>query len=178
MKQQGQSLIELVISLALILIVITGVSILTVNGLKNSQFSRNQVQATKLAQEGVEKMRTIRDNSFTICGHATQSNIIVPNGLWGASCPSPGCRYLIMPTAAMCGGVVTSSLWINYTSSPTIFENISNGGVTFQRIITVTNGTDLSGAANVNIKSVNVTVTWKDSSGAHNSNVETVLSRI
>lgn len=173
----GQSLLELVISIGLILIIITAVTILTVNGLKNSQFSRNQVQATKLAQEGVEKMRTIRDNNFTICGWASSANTVAPNGLWSAACPA-GCRYILQQTAGTCGATPTSALWVNFTASSSLFESVNIGGIIYQRVITVTNGTDLSGAANVNVKRINVTVTWTDSSGTHNSNVETILSRI
>ncbi len=177
MKQKGQTLIELIISVALILIIITGVTMLTVKGLQNSQFSRNQVQATKLAQEGIEKMRTIRDNSFTICGWALSANTVAPNGLWSAVCPS-GCRYILQSSAGTCNSTATSTLWANYTASTTTVESIVVGGVTFQRYVVVTNGTDLAGSANVNVKNVDVIVSWTDSSGSHDSKVSTVLSKI
>lgn len=177
-NQSGQTLVELVISMALILIVITAVTILTVKGLQNSQFSRNQVQATKLAQEGIEKMRTIRDNNYTVCGWSTSANTVAPNGLWSAVCPGSGCRYLLQQTAGTCGSTATSALWINFTASTTATENVTIGGVTFKRVITVTNENDLTGAATSNVKKVNVSVSWTDSGGAHNSNIETILSRI
>lgn len=177
MKQTGQTLIELVISIGLILIIITGVTILTVNGLKNSQFSRNQVQATKLAQEGIEKMRTIRDNSFTICGWVGNATQPPPNGLWGAGCPA-GCRYLIKETAGTCNSTATSALWINYTPSTSTVDTINIGGVNFKRSVTVTDTTDLNGVATAFVKNIDVIVTWTDSSGTHDSKVSTQLSRI
>ncbi len=177
MKQAGQTLIELVISIALMLIIITGVTVLTVKGLQNSQFSRNQVQATKLAQEGIEKMRTIRDNNFTVCGWAASANTVAPNGLWSANCTT-GCKYIIRQTSGTCNVSSTSDLWINFNSSPSVTEDIGVSGVTFKRVVTVTNGTDLTGALNPNVKNINVTVSWTDSAGPHVSNVETVLTKL
>jgi Tfp pilus assembly protein PilV len=177
MKQAGQTLIELIISIALILIIITGVTILTVKGLQNSQFSRNQVQATKLAQEGIEKMRTIRDNNFTVCGWAGNATGVVSEGLWGAACPA-GCRYLIRQSSTTACSVTTSALWIEYTASTTTTENIPVGGVTFKRYVVVTNANDLSGSASNNVKNIDVVVSWTDSSGTHESKVSTVLTKI
>lgn len=178
MKQAGQTLIELVISIALMLIIITGVTVLTVKGLQNSQFSRNQVQATKLAQEGIEKMRTIRDNNFTVCGWATSINTVAPNGLWSADCSGSGCRYLIQEVASTCGSTSTSSLWINLAPNNSAVESKTVSGVTFKRVVTVTNGTDLTGALNTSVKNINVTVFWTDSAGPHTSNIETVLTKL
>jgi Tfp pilus assembly protein PilV len=177
MKEAGQTLIELIISIALILIIITGVTILTVKGLQNSQFSRNQVQATKLAQEGIEKMRTIRDNNYTVCGWSASANAVAPNGLWSAACPT-ACRYTIEQTSGTCNSTITSSLWIKYTASSTTVENIPVGGVTFKRYVLVNNANDLSGTASTNIKNIDVVVSWTDSSGTHESKVSTVLTKI
>jgi type II secretory pathway pseudopilin PulG len=177
MNHRGQTLIELIISVTLILIIITGVTILTVKGLQNSQYSRNQIQATKLAQEGIEKMRTIRDNSFTVCGWAASGNTVAPNGLWSAACPA-GCRYLIQETAGTCNSTATSSLWINFTASTTAVETKNINGVNFTRYVVVTNGTDLSGSANINVKNIDLIVSWTDSSGNHSSKISTQLSKI
>lgn len=182
MQQKGQTLIELVVSIAIVLIIITGVTILTIQGIQNSQFSRNQVQATKLAQEGIEKMRTIRDNKFTVCGDSVGANVVKTNGLWSTNCGSGNaCRYLISQTAGLCGtpGVATTTLWINYTASTTQTENITLSGVVFKRIVTVTDGQNLAGTFSpTSVKDVTVTVTWTDSSGTHNSNVSTSLTNI
>src|SRR5436190_1935218 len=62
-NNRGQSLLEIVVTLGLGLIIITGISIVAINGLKNSQFSKNQAVATKLAQEGLERVRQIRSQN-------------------------------------------------------------------------------------------------------------------
>lgn len=57
----GQSLVEVLIALVVASIAIGALSISTLTGIKNSQFAKNQHQATQFAQEGVELVRTIRD---------------------------------------------------------------------------------------------------------------------
>jgi type II secretory pathway pseudopilin PulG len=174
MKQTGQTLVELVISITLIVLIITAVTILTVNGLKNSQLSRNQVQATKLAQEGIEKMRTLRDSNQTVCGWSTNTTAVSSTGLWGTVCPA-GCQYSFQFLNGTCGSTAVTAPWIKFTSTP---ETVSIGGVNFQRTITVTDGKDLTNTVNANVKEITVTVSWKDSSGSHSSKVSSILTKI
>lgn len=78
MKQRGQTLMELVVGIGLVTIVAGAIAIVTVNSLRNAQYAKNQVIATKKAQENIEKVRIIKNNNFGVC---TQSNIQA-----GASC--------------------------------------------------------------------------------------------
>ena len=176
MKESGQTLIELIISITLIVLIITAVTILTINGLKNSQLSRNQIQATKLAQEGIERMRTLRDNNYTVCGWATNTTAMAANGLWSTACPGTGCRYTWEQSGTCSGNTSTTAQWIKYTTSAT--ESVTVSGQIFQRYITVVDGKDLTNTASSNIKEVTVTVTWKDSSGNHSSNISTILTKL
>ena len=57
----GQSLIEVLASISVILLVIVGIVLATVFAIKGSAFSKNQALATKYAQEGMEKVRSDRD---------------------------------------------------------------------------------------------------------------------
>lgn len=57
----GQSLIEVLIALVVASLVIGALAILTLTGTKNSQFAKDQHQATQFAQEGMELVRAIRD---------------------------------------------------------------------------------------------------------------------
>lgn len=63
-NQKGQTLIEAVVALMTILIIITAIAIVIVNGLYNSQFVKNQNEANKLAQEGIEIVRNIQKNDL------------------------------------------------------------------------------------------------------------------
>lgn len=63
-KQTGQTLIEAIIALATILLIITAISIVIVNSLHNSQFIKNQNEANKYAQEGMEFIRNLQRNDL------------------------------------------------------------------------------------------------------------------
>lgn len=61
--KNGQSLVEVLASVSIVLFIIFGVISLTNYTLKNSTFSKNQTLATKYAQEKLEEIRTLRDKS-------------------------------------------------------------------------------------------------------------------
>jgi prepilin-type N-terminal cleavage/methylation domain-containing protein len=62
---KGQTLIEVLIALSIAVVVITAITWLSISSLNNAQSSRNQDQATKYAQEGMELVRKIRNSSYT-----------------------------------------------------------------------------------------------------------------
>ncbi len=61
MNNSGQSLVEVLIALAMTVLLLTALVIATTQSIKNSRFARTQAQATHLAQIEVEKLRNIRD---------------------------------------------------------------------------------------------------------------------
>lgn len=62
-NRSGLSLLEVIISLAVSIILISGfVSAVTIS-IRNSQFAKNQTLATKFAQEAMEKIRGYRDQN-------------------------------------------------------------------------------------------------------------------
>lgn len=167
MTDKGQTLIELVIALGLILIVITAITLTNIGGLRGSQFSQHQVVATKLAQEALDITRSIRDKGGTVCGPAanTTNNF---SGLWPISaCPAPsGCKYVLMTTAGSCSGSPSSQFWLSSSANPEIiFQNNLN----FQRQITIFDNV-------ASQKEIKVTVTWVDESGSHQSNLSSFLT--
>lgn len=63
---KGQSLIEVIIATTVGILVVTALTFATIFSLRNANFAKNSAQATKLAQEGIEKVRTLRDrDGFT-----------------------------------------------------------------------------------------------------------------
>ena len=62
--QSGQTIIEAIVALMTILLIITAIAIVIVNGLYNSQFIKNQNQANKYAQQGIEFIRNIQRNDL------------------------------------------------------------------------------------------------------------------
>ncbi len=62
-SQKGQTLIEVLAGLGLILIVVTALIGMGVVALKASTSARNRTVAAKLANEGMEMARSVRDQS-------------------------------------------------------------------------------------------------------------------
>lgn len=63
-SNQGQSLIEMVVAVAVVILVVLTLVVATTISIRNAAFSRNQSLATKYAQEGIEKVRAYRDQSI------------------------------------------------------------------------------------------------------------------
>lgn len=61
LSEKGQSLMELVVVVAVAVVVISALVFATIASLRNASFAQNQLQATKLAQQGLERIRTLRD---------------------------------------------------------------------------------------------------------------------
>jgi len=64
-SQNGQTIIEAVVALVTILLIVTAIAIVIVNGLYNSAFIKNQNEANKYAQQGMELVRNIHKNDLT-----------------------------------------------------------------------------------------------------------------
>lgn len=62
--EKGQSLFEVVLSLAVITLIIVTLVILASNSIRNANFSRNKTLATRHAQEALEWLRGERDEDF------------------------------------------------------------------------------------------------------------------
>lgn len=60
-KEKGQSLIEVIVAIFIIILVFTAIIFATVLAVKKAQFSKNQNLAEKYAQEGIETVRNFRD---------------------------------------------------------------------------------------------------------------------
>lgn len=60
-NSKGQSLIEVIAGLAVMMIVILSLVTVTTVSVRNASFSRNQMLATKYAQEWIEEARNLRE---------------------------------------------------------------------------------------------------------------------
>src|SRR5260221_11589392 len=63
-NQHGQTLIEVLLSMAVATIIITAITFAVINSLKNSQFSKNQTLATQYTQQGLEIIRSMRYSNY------------------------------------------------------------------------------------------------------------------
>ncbi len=179
----GQSLVEVLVALTVAALVILALVVVSLMGLKNAQFAQNQAKVTKYAQEAIDQVRAIRDRN----GNVTfQNNLSNPactpcsgntcafSGLWscqltkssGSPCtlsPGNGC-YLVLSADG-------TSL-----SEPSSLNNANqNLGDGFSRQVILEDGAPALDYSKE--KRVRVVVTWTDSSGTHESNVQTILTK-
>src|SRR3989344_3617699 len=106
---KGQTMIEVIIALTLIILFVSGVVIVELFAVKNADYSRNKSTSTQLARQQLERARVVRDsaglNALTICLFTCYINDyltpvpISPTGVYGqkltiaaatlADCPLP-----------------------------------------------------------------------------------------
>lgn len=159
-SHKGQSLLELVVSIGLLIIVVTALAITTINGLRNSQLSQNQSQATKIAQEGIDGVKSIRARNCVVS--------------------AAGGSYYWYNIAT--GG--TNSIWSNLTfdTSGRNFQPVINSS-TCQLTEANSEQIDSKFVRVININKtvsgdllVNSTVSWNDNTGDHRSSISTLLT--
>lgn len=72
-KIEGQSIIEVIVALALIAAVVLGMVKVTITSINNANFARDQRTATQYAQEGLENARKCKEENEA--------------AFWSKSCP-------------------------------------------------------------------------------------------
>jgi hypothetical protein len=163
--KKGQSLLEVTISLGLLVVVLFALAVVTINALRNSQLAKNQSQATKLAQESVDLVRTIRNKNCPL----TMDGISYYWYTTGAS-PSPP---LVWDSVLTNINTKKFRATLNADGSCGEITDINgeekdiNG--TFTRVITITQ-------VSPKLISLTANVSWEDISGDHNSQLVTILS--
>lgn len=182
-NQGGQSLIEVLVALVVVMIMVVALIVVILGSLKNSQFAQKQVQATKYAQEAIDKVRAIRDREGLISFHdpsaltcaltCTSPPICNFSVFW--SCPltppdSP-CTILKAGETEGCYFLLTDE--DSALSEPNAVDQISDQipAEDMKREIY------MKDFGSVGEKQVIVKVTWTDSAGEHESNLQTILTQ-
>ena len=165
---KGQSILEIVILVGAIALIGTGLAALTLISLRNSQFSKNQIQATKLAQEAIDQVKTIKDRDYAVCSSANPATDKWSE-IW-VHCTS-ACNFTLQKGPATNLNCKSSGLNI---ADPFYLKSYNSTdaaiGTVFSRKIIIT---DL----NNNEEKVEVSVSWSDSSGTHKSDLFTILTK-
>jgi len=79
--EEGQSLIELIIAIALFAAVILGLSLFIFDSYNASRLALDMTKADFLAEEGLEAARSIRDDSFSNLS-AGSHGLVISSGHW------------------------------------------------------------------------------------------------
>lgn len=151
-KQKGQSLLELIISLAIAILVLGALAFAVITSLRNAQLAKNQTQATKLAQEALETIRSLRDRN----GSVDNGNF---NDLWNTQlrCADGSCYFIL-----------NAGNGLSHRNSA-VFENIAPNFTRQIQIEDVSDGTTQ--------KQITAIVQWTDTTGIHKSQLTTILGK-
>lgn len=161
-NESGQSLMELVIVLAVAITVISALTAVSISSLRNANLSQMQLQATKYAQEGIERVRSARDRDTETSAPFSTAN----------STPIEKFSHLYATTIySVCPDPCNFLLNGNQLSQTSNFENL---GGNFQRKIFISD--DSSSWQDKKI--VRVVVSWTDFAGVHESQLNTILRKI
>jgi hypothetical protein len=180
-KELGQSLLELTISLGLMLIVVSILAINTVNGLKSSQFSKNQALATGYSQEGIEAVKSAKNRNCRV-------DLILPSATSKYWFDTTGDSSIWSGTPS--GDSFTGAYVIryfninNYDKVPCFITEVdpSSKSITlannpaFKRVISIENDNS-TGIRLPARKKITSTVLWSDLSGDHQSNLVTIITQ-
>lgn len=63
--QKGQTLVEAIVVIGMVILLVTGLIAGTTASLKTSQAGRAKSEAVKFAEDGIERIRLIRDDNWT-----------------------------------------------------------------------------------------------------------------
>ena len=172
LNEKGQTLLELIVVMSVCVLVVGALVFATIASLRNAQFAKNQAQATKLAQEGLERVRVGRDrnSSITIPG----TNVVSWNGdelntgtsVWESRI-TDNCGSSSLPT--YCYLNVSSGGVLSYAGvSRDVPANAEPIVPNFKRAIIIDDDSP-------NSKKLTAVVVWTDFSGTHESRLTTIL---
>ncbi|MBI2040332.1 hypothetical protein HYT18_04635 [Candidatus Microgenomates bacterium] len=185
MWSKGQTLVELVVVVTVIVMVIVALTFATIASLRNSQFAKNQAQATKLAQEGIERVRLGRDRNQPIISAGGLGDVTS----WDGDSINPESSIWNYQIEGRCGDTsVTPPIFcylniddqgvLHYLVASSTFPSSSAESIPpspakslFSRAVILSDD-----AATFNSgKTVTVVVRWTDFSGEHESRLKTIL---
>lgn len=192
-SEKGQTLLELIVVISVSVIIIGALVFATIASLRNAQFSKNQSLATKLAQEGIERVRVGRDRNQCI------KNLDAGVNSWNGSstnsdCPGSGSiwNYPITGSSSNCENLTTSGkcyftgdsfgvlTMVGY-SQTTFPASLAESIPPFKRLIILSDDLNENGIVDddpQNAKKITSVVQWTDFSGTHESRLTTILRRL
>lgn len=182
-KQSGQSILEVVVAVTVSILIVAALVFATLFSLRDANFAKNSAQATKLAQEGIEMVRSGRDrnSSISISGVSTVNSWSNTGGsVWtyqirvAGGCDNPSTNGKCYFRIGSNGSLTNTAAGFAATSFPSsLAESVSSASQVFQRIAT------LSDDASYQVqKTVTVIVRWEDATGAHESRLVTILRKL
>lgn len=172
LNNQGQTLVEVIVVITVGILVTVALVFATISSLRNSEFAKNQAQATKLAQEGIEKVRSTRDRGDPIGGNFSINSVTIDSwqdpDLWTQQI-SPNCQpncYFKFSGAGF--------QFITAASDIGSWAEDPLGDGKFKRVVVLSDDP----GSYPDRKEVSVIVGWNDFSGDHQSRLTTIFRKL
>lgn len=150
--KRGFTLIETMVAISLLAISLTGPYVAVQNAVQSSYVARDQLVASQLAQEGIEYIRSIRDNNylaspqrtwldgFTGAGASARDACYNPTGVTSYYCtvdPTQG-DFHSPPNLGMLEHSSTTTAPFLYISSNGLYNQQNNGTPSkFKRLVRI-----------------------------------------
>lgn len=163
--EKGQSLVELVVAMTVVTIVVGALTFATISSLRNAHGAKNQSQGTRLAQEGLEKVRSGRDRG-SIINFGSSTKNWRDDTLWTAPitnfCGSAPCYFKLQNS--------TELIWVGNGSTFNFITSAEKIDNQFYRAIIVSDTANYAQE-----KEITAIVKWTDFAGEHESRLKTIL---
>lgn len=163
-QQSGQSLIEVIIALGVLMVLVVGFTNIVLTSLQNATYARNQEIANQFARNAMEVVRVIRDQSTPIDG----SPDISWNEIWSRS------NYPIAATG--------NCYQISNENFPDYALSAVNCGSAQQAISNTIFTREIrfldSGGATREYITVRVTIQWYESEGPRTVELSTNIAKL
>lgn len=85
---RGQSLVEVIVAVGIVILLVTGLLVGTTNAIRSSQFSTMKSRATRYSQEGLEITRNLRDTSWVSFSAKSGPWCLSEDGTWTQGNPT------------------------------------------------------------------------------------------
>lgn len=155
-NEKGQTLMEVIVASTVGVLVVAALTFAVIFSLRNANLAKNQAQATKLAQEGMERVRGLRDREGQVDYTKPDStHTSVFSNLWPISFSCPANCYFYFQGGTLMGGTSAN------------FENLPPN---FKRQVEIEDEAPEQ-------KRVTVVVRWSDFSGEHQSKLTSILGK-
>ena len=110
-KNAGQTIIEAAVALSIIMLILGSITVAVITSLNSSQFIKSQSLAAKLAQQGMEKIRYIRNNDpATFNGYTAVSQAYCMDQNNNITLAGAACTIVNIPQDSLIREVVFGSL--------------------------------------------------------------------
>jgi type II secretory pathway pseudopilin PulG len=176
-NQNGYTLAEVIISILVSIMVIGALTFAMISSLRNAQLAKRQSQATKYAQEGLEKVRSIRDRGGSVVNFSTAA---IFTDLWTIDMSASGLCSVAGSRGPCYFKLGANSLVGAAGPNDTEIINSSVGIGVFKRQIQISDQGCGSPPQDCYLteKQVTSVVTWIDFAGTHESKLTTILRKI